>query len=115
MVAYDYGIKTNILRRLASFGCDVTVVPADFPAEKVRGTAVNSTFEMEIMEMEMATRCWGRIGKQEGCPAVKVRACAEGTGMLCGQQIEAALAASLTACIQANLHSKLLPPLRCWT
>ncbi|KAI7841584.1 hypothetical protein COHA_004754 [Chlorella ohadii] len=35
VVAYDYGIKTNILRRLASFGCDVTVVPADFPAEKV--------------------------------------------------------------------------------
>lgn len=35
VVAYDYGIKTNILRRLASFGCDVTVVPADYPAEKV--------------------------------------------------------------------------------
>jgi carbamoylphosphate synthase small subunit len=35
VVAYDYGIKLNILRRLASFGCDVTVVPADFPAEKV--------------------------------------------------------------------------------
>lgn len=37
VVAYDYGIKTNILRRLASFGCDITVVPADYPAEKVRG------------------------------------------------------------------------------
>ena len=35
VVAYDYGIKLNILRRLAAFGCDVTVVPADFPAEKV--------------------------------------------------------------------------------
>lgn len=35
VVAYDYGIKTNILRRLASFGCRITVVPADFPADKV--------------------------------------------------------------------------------
>ena len=35
VVAYDFGIKHNILRRLASFGCRLTVVPADFPAERV--------------------------------------------------------------------------------
>ena len=35
VVAYDFGIKHNILRRLASFGCKLTVVPADYPAEKV--------------------------------------------------------------------------------
>jgi len=35
VVAYDYGIKRNILRRLASHGCSVTVVPASYPAEKV--------------------------------------------------------------------------------
>ncbi|KAF8059196.1 hypothetical protein HT031_005368 [Scenedesmus sp. PABB004] len=35
VVAYDFGIKLNILRRLASFGCDVTVVPATYPADKV--------------------------------------------------------------------------------
>lgn len=35
VVAYDYGIKRNILRRLTSFGCEVTVVPADYPADKV--------------------------------------------------------------------------------
>ena len=35
VVAYDFGIKHNILRRLASFGCKVTVVPADYPADKV--------------------------------------------------------------------------------
>lgn len=35
VVAYDYGIKHNILRRLASMGCRVTVVPADYPAKKV--------------------------------------------------------------------------------
>lgn len=28
VVAYDFGIKANILRRLASYGCRVTVVPA---------------------------------------------------------------------------------------
>lgn len=35
MVAYDFGIKTNILRRLASFGCRITVVPATYPASEV--------------------------------------------------------------------------------
>lgn len=35
VVAYDFGIKQNILRNLVSSGCDVTVVPADTPAEEV--------------------------------------------------------------------------------
>jgi carbamoyl-phosphate synthase small subunit len=35
VVAYDFGIKQNILRRLASYNCRLTVVPADFPADKV--------------------------------------------------------------------------------
>lgn len=35
VVAYDFGIKHNILRRLASYGCSITVVPADYPADKV--------------------------------------------------------------------------------
>ena len=35
VVAYDAGIKYNILRQLASLGCDVTVVPAATPAEAV--------------------------------------------------------------------------------
>ncbi|MBI5559917.1 MAG: glutamine-hydrolyzing carbamoyl-phosphate synthase small subunit [Deltaproteobacteria bacterium] len=35
VVAYDFGIKRNILRNLYSSGCDVTVVPAKTPAEKV--------------------------------------------------------------------------------
>jgi carbamoyl-phosphate synthase small subunit len=34
VVAYDFGIKRNILRRLAAYGCRVTVVPAHFPPEK---------------------------------------------------------------------------------
>ena len=35
VVAYDYGVKTNILRMLADRGCKLTVVPAQTPAEKV--------------------------------------------------------------------------------
>ena len=32
VVAYDFGVKTNILRMLAERGCDVHVVPANTPA-----------------------------------------------------------------------------------
>jgi carbamoyl-phosphate synthase small subunit len=35
IVAYDYGIKRNILRRFIDWGCQVQVVPASLPAEAV--------------------------------------------------------------------------------
>jgi carbamoyl-phosphate synthase small subunit len=35
VVAYDYGIKHNILRKLTSEGCKVTVVPAETSAQEV--------------------------------------------------------------------------------
>ncbi|MET0216468.1 MAG: glutamine-hydrolyzing carbamoyl-phosphate synthase small subunit [Burkholderiales bacterium] len=35
VVAYDYGIKNNILRKLAQRGCRVTVIPAEAPVEAV--------------------------------------------------------------------------------
>jgi len=35
VVAYDYGVKRNILRMLADRGCDLTVVPAQTPASDV--------------------------------------------------------------------------------
>ena len=35
IVAFDFGIKENILRHLSSFGANVTVVPADTTAEEV--------------------------------------------------------------------------------
>ncbi|HTP13057.1 MAG TPA: glutamine-hydrolyzing carbamoyl-phosphate synthase small subunit [Bacteroidota bacterium] len=35
VVVYDYGVKRNILRRLASYGCKLTVVPSKFSAEEV--------------------------------------------------------------------------------
>ena len=35
VVAIDFGIKRNILRRLASYGCKVIVVPANTPSEEI--------------------------------------------------------------------------------
>lgn len=35
VVAYDFGVKKNILRMLADRGCDLTVVPAQTPAKDV--------------------------------------------------------------------------------
>jgi carbamoyl-phosphate synthase small subunit len=33
VVVYDFGVKFNILRRLAAYGCRITVVPSDYPPE----------------------------------------------------------------------------------
>ena len=35
VVAYDFGIKNNILRILTDNGCKIRVVPADYPADEV--------------------------------------------------------------------------------
>ena len=35
IIAYDFGIKINILRILADNGCKIKIVPADYPVEKV--------------------------------------------------------------------------------
>jgi len=44
VVAYDYGIKRNILRMLVDRGCRVTVVPAQTPAAEVLGLAPDGVF-----------------------------------------------------------------------
>jgi carbamoyl-phosphate synthase small subunit len=44
VVAYDYGIKHNILRRLAERGCRITVVPAQTSAEDVLARSPNGVF-----------------------------------------------------------------------
>ncbi len=44
VVAIDYGAKRNILRCLASVGCDVTVLPATATAEDVRALAPDGVF-----------------------------------------------------------------------
>ncbi len=44
VVAYDFGIKRNILRMLASRGCRVTVVPARTPAAQVLSLGPDGVF-----------------------------------------------------------------------
>ena len=44
VVAYDFGIKRNILRLLADRDCRLTVVPATTPAETVLGLAPDGVF-----------------------------------------------------------------------
>ncbi|HTD23506.1 MAG TPA: glutamine-hydrolyzing carbamoyl-phosphate synthase small subunit [Terriglobales bacterium] len=44
VVAYDYGIKHNILRKLASEGCRITVVPAETKSEDVLALKPDGVF-----------------------------------------------------------------------
>ena len=44
VVAYDFGIKRNILRRLTQVGCKVQVVPATTPAETVLALKPDGVF-----------------------------------------------------------------------
>ena len=44
VVAYDYGIKQNILRMLIDHHCEVLVVPAQTPAEDVLGLGPDGVF-----------------------------------------------------------------------
>src|SRR5438105_10589161 len=44
VVAYDFGIKHNILRKLASEGCKVTVVPAETVSEDVLALKPDGVF-----------------------------------------------------------------------
>ncbi|MDH4481859.1 MAG: glutamine-hydrolyzing carbamoyl-phosphate synthase small subunit [Rhodoferax sp.] len=44
VVAYDFGVKKNILRMLSERGCQVTVVPAQTPADEVQKLQPNGIF-----------------------------------------------------------------------
>jgi carbamoyl-phosphate synthase small subunit len=44
VVAFDYGVKSNILRMLADRGCKVTVVPAQTPAAEVKKLQPDGVF-----------------------------------------------------------------------
>ena len=44
VVAYDFGVKRNILRMLVDRGCDVTVVPAKTPASEVLAMKPDGVF-----------------------------------------------------------------------
>ena len=61
VVAYDFGIKRNILRRLAQVGCRVTVVPALTSAEDVLALKPDGVFlsngpgDPEPLDTQVAT------------------------------------------------------------
>ena len=44
VIAYDFGVKRNILRILADLGCEVTVVPAQTPASEVLAEKPDGVF-----------------------------------------------------------------------
>ena len=44
VVAYDFGVKRNILRMLVERGCDLTVVPAQTPASEVLAMSPDGVF-----------------------------------------------------------------------
>ena len=44
VAAYDFGIKWNILRRLAAYGCQIHVVPASTPASEILSSDVDGIF-----------------------------------------------------------------------
>jgi carbamoyl-phosphate synthase small subunit len=44
VVAYDFGIKHNILRILESYGCELTIVPADYSVDKVLNMKPDGVF-----------------------------------------------------------------------
>ncbi|HEX7130558.1 MAG TPA: glutamine-hydrolyzing carbamoyl-phosphate synthase small subunit [Rhodanobacteraceae bacterium] len=44
VIAYDYGVKRNILRLLVESGCDLTVIPAQTPAREVLAMKPDGVF-----------------------------------------------------------------------
>ncbi|HEU4683863.1 MAG TPA: glutamine-hydrolyzing carbamoyl-phosphate synthase small subunit, partial [Nitrospira sp.] len=69
VVAYDFGVKQNILRRLVDVGCDVRVVPAATTAEQVESLNPDGLFlsngpgdpEAVSYAMESVKRLIGRL------------------------------------------------------
>ena len=56
VVAYDFGIKHNILRRLVQVGCRVTVVPALTSAEDVLALAARWRLPLQRSRRSRAAR-----------------------------------------------------------
>jgi carbamoyl-phosphate synthase small subunit len=44
VAAYDYGMKRNILRRLAAIGCETTVFPAETPPAEIAAAGFDGVF-----------------------------------------------------------------------
>ena len=95
VVAYDFGIKRNILRLLSDFGCRVTVVPAQTTAEEVKALlpdgvflsngpgdpepcdyAINATKKLLETDLPVFGICLGHqiLGLAAGAQTVKMKA-----------------------------------------
>ncbi len=66
VVAYDFGIKRNILRRLVHSGCRVTVVPAGTTAEDVLDSEARRRVSLERTRRSRAARLPGPADSQAG-------------------------------------------------
>ena len=70
VVAYDYGIKHNILRKLRGECCKVTVVPAETPAEDVLALKPDGVFLLNGPgDPEPCTYAVDNIRRLMGTPA----------------------------------------------
>jgi carbamoyl-phosphate synthase small subunit len=67
VAAYDFGLKRNILRRLAGEGIDATVVPADTPVDEILAGGFDGAFLSNGPGDPAATR-YG-ISAATGCSA----------------------------------------------
>ncbi|MEM9803692.1 MAG: glutamine-hydrolyzing carbamoyl-phosphate synthase small subunit [Cyanobacteria bacterium P01_D01_bin.56] len=111
VVAIDFGVKRNILRRLASYGCRVIVVPVDTPPEEILNhkpdgiflsngpgdpAAVESAPELvkALLESQLPTFgiCMGHqiLGLSLGAKTFKLKFGHRGLNQPCGltQQVE---------------------------
>ncbi len=70
VVAYDFGIKTNILRQLRDVGCRVTVVPASTPASVALGLGADGFF-LSNGPGDPATVDYGIAAARELCASGK--------------------------------------------
>ncbi len=69
VVAYDFGIKKNILRKLRGEGCKVTVVPAQTKAEDVLALKPDGVFLSNGPGRSRAVHVCGRFHSSFDGPA----------------------------------------------
>ena len=72
VVAYDFGIKRNILRRLVHVGCRVTVVPAGTTAEDVLALEARRRVPLQRPRRSRAAPVPGGASAQAARPEVPI-------------------------------------------
>ncbi len=82
VVAYDFGIKRNILRMLAARGCRLTVVPAQTPAAEVLALAARRRVPVQRPRRSRALRLRDRRDPRDSSSAA-CRPSASASGTSC--------------------------------